>query len=63
MYCSGLSSILAFKLFKVIIPSQVNIKKIIKDTHGVIYSETAVYFLSKFMNKTKQKNMFQQRAI
>ena len=43
MYCSGLSSILAFKLFKVIIPNQVNIKKIIKDTHGVIYSETAVY--------------------
>ncbi len=53
MYCSGLSSILAFKLFKVIIPNQVNIKKIIKDTHGVIYSETAVYFLSKFMNKNK----------
>ena len=53
MYCSGLSSILAFKLFKVIIPNKVNIKKIIKDTHGVIYSETAVYFLSKFMNKNK----------
>ncbi len=53
MYCSGLSSILAFNLFKVIIPDQVNIKKIIKDTQGVIYSETAVYFLSKFMNKNK----------
>ena len=53
MYCSGLSSILAYNLFKVIIPDQVNIKKIIKDTQGVIYSETAVYFLSKFMNKNK----------